>query len=393
MEDLLRIRARLPRPAGLELCARLLADRPYWDIELDDDGLGFTIPLIHGRVDEELTILEEGCRNVERMRSGLDIELDVGRSQERPSLPSPNALGPWRLIQADPGDWPEAIEPQPGPGSGKAPPASQSPMIGAQIFPGRPETGNSPSPANKMLILPPTFAFSRRQWAGEALLLTALADHLTPPPGAPETRGKAALIMESILPLAPLAAHQAGAGSISLITDEQSSPALFDLMSLNHIDAETVECLTLPFKSLSRRREDWLGHFGLIAIHLSPYICARRLKSLAGWLHPEGAIIIGGFAPGPQTAQLLRSAARAGLELAYSVNDGDWAAMKLRLIPVREALPPLTGTVVPDLVDLPPEEKDKKPEEEALDDFSPGDEPEEVYEEDSLLVEDEDDDE
>ena len=354
MEDFLRIKARLPRPAGLssiwatrrrgdesaasagpglkspanlELCARLLAERPYWDIEIDDDGLSFVIPLVPGRVDEELPVLEEACRGLERLRSGLESELDVSRSQARPTFPTPPALGPWRLLQADPGEE-------------------------------LPSSGDSTGSSGRLLILPPTFSFSHRQWAGEALLLTALADHLSPPPGAPETRGKPALIMESIPPLTPLAALQAGAGPISLITDEPSLSLWADPLAFNRQDkAETVECLTLPFKSLSRRRDDWLGRFGLIAVYLSPYLSSSRLKSLAGWLHPEGAIIISGFAPGPQTAQIMRSAARAGLELVDSVNDGDWAAMKLRLTPAREELPPLTGTVVPDLVDLPPEEE------------------------------------
>lgn len=363
MENLLCIKARLPRPAGLELCARLLAERPYWDIELDDDGLGFAIPLVHGRVDEELTVLEESCRNVERTRSALEIELEVKACQEGPSFPSPNLLGPWHLAQANSDE--RALPP------------------GADRGPA--EKRQSPFPADTFKIaIPADYSFSRRQWAGEALLLTALADHLAPPPGAPATKGQAALIMESILPLAPLAAHQAGAGPISLITDGHSAPTLTELTGLNHIEAE-IDCLTLPFKSLARR-EDWKRHFGLIAVNLSPYTSARRLKSLAGWLRPEGAIILGGFAPGPQTAQLLRSAARAGLELASSFNDGDWAAMILRLAPAREELPPLTGSVVPALVDLPPEEM-RLQDTDAADVFSTEDEDREAFDDESLMVE------
>lgn len=363
MEEFLRIRARLPRPAGLELCARILADRPYWDVELDEEGLSTIIPLIHGQVDTELTTLEEACRSVERMRNGLEIELDVGRVNESQACPAPPALGPWRLSTLDPGEQ------------------------------------EAQAPSGRELFLPPTFSFSRRLWSEEALLFTAIADHLTPPPGAPETRGKAALIVESALPLAPLAANQAGAGSISLITDEQSAPALFDLLTINLVEPGRMECLTLPFKNLSRKREDWLGHFGLIAVHLSPYLAARRLKSLARWLHPHGALIIGGFSPGAQTALLLRSAAKAGLELSYSVNDGDWAAMKLRHIPKREALPPLTGSVVPELVDLPPEEIIPAEAEEAMIEDGlelPGEngaEADEISDEDSLIVEEEEEDE
>lgn len=365
MTSLLCIKARLPRPAGLELCARLLAERPYWDIELDDDGLSFAIPLLYGRVDEELTVLEECCRNVERTRGALEIELEVKAGQEAPSFPPPGALGPWRLALAASAEpaWPPRAE------SGPAG-MRQSPFL----------------PDNFKIAIPPAFSFSRRQWAGEALLLTALADHLAPPPGAPATSGQAALIIESILPLAPLAAHQAGAGPISLITDGHSAPTLAELTGLNQIEAE-IECLTLPFKSLARR-EDWRRRFGLIAVNISPYTSARRLKSLAGWLRPEGAIIIAGFAPGPQTAQILRSAARAGLELASSINDGDWAAMILHLAPPREELPPLTGSVVPALVDLPPEEI-RMPAQDAAEGFSTEgqDGEEEAFDDESLMVE------
>lgn len=324
MSPRLLIEARLPRPAGLEMSARLLAARPYWDIELDEDGLNFALPYRPGDLNPELTVLEEACRNLERTRTGLELELKVSRlaDDSEPPIPSSPLLGgfgPWRILSA------EAEE--------------ERSSLGRYV-----------------LILPTGPMPSRRWQAGEALLLSALADHLSPPPGAPETRGWPALVLESTLPLAPSAAIVAGSGPVVLLTDEGAGSLAEELTRLNHPE-QPLEIIGTPFKSLARKRDDWAGHFGLIAVHLSPYLAARRLKTLAGWLRPEGALIVSGFNPGPQTAHLLRAAARAGLSLAGSVSEGDWAALALETAPARPELPPLTGSLVPDLVDLPPTEE------------------------------------
>lgn len=341
MTEYLGIRARLPQAAGLELSARLLAARPEWDVEAAEDGLSFAIPLVHGQVDADLSILEETCRGVERGRVFAEIELSVRRLAERPSQAAPAAAGPFRL---------QFIEPDEEP----------------------------PVPRPDRLILPRTLQASRRQWAGETLLLSAIADHLTPPPGAPETRGLPALILEAGLPLAPLAAAFGGAGEVILLSDDGSCEKAETLAALNE-KSGGLRTMTAPFKTLARKETDWPGRFGLIAIHLSPYLAARRLKTLARWLAPDGALIITGFAPGPQTAHLLRAAAKAGLGLAESITEGWWAAMKLAALPEREELPPLTGSLVPDLVEVPDEDRLENEE---------GNE--EITDEESLILDEED---
>lgn len=363
MTEYLSIKARLPKPAGLELSARLTAARPQWDIAATEDGLSFIIPLIHGRVDEDLGLLEEACQNLERLRIGLEVELEIGRVFERPESPAPAAAGPWRISLHQEGE-----KPEPG-----------------------------------LILLPPGLGASGRLWAGAALLLTALADHLTPPPGAPETRFQPVLMLENGLPLSPAAARQAQAGSLCLITDEDSALWAGEIMALNGLEEGGVEILTGPFKSLARQKPDWEGRFGLITLHLSPYLAARRFKTLANWLAPGGAVIVSGFAPGPQTAHLLRSAGKAGLCLAGSVNEDDWAAMRLEKSPPREELPPLTGTVVPDLMELPPEAADGGPEPAEAEDQSlraadegadiSDDSPDDLLDEESLIITEEDDDE
>ena len=343
MAEYLLIEARLPKQAGLlELSARLMAARPDWDIEVAEDGLSYVIPLIHGLVDEDLSALEEACRQAERNRDGLEVELWVRRVESVPSPAPPAAAGPWRIMAA-------------------------TEEAAAEGGTGR-------------ILMPPELRYSRRLWAGEALLLEALSAHFLPPPGAPETKGRPFLALEARLPAAPVAALMAGAENATLLADEETCRAAELLGRINR--QPEIRALSDPFKTLARKRADWAGHFGLIAVHLSPYLAARRLKTLASWLAPEGVMIISGFASGPQTAHLLRAAARAGLNLTGSVTEGDWAAMTLELVPQREELPPLTGSVVPDLVEPPappPEEFMEIP-----------DEDEDVTDEESLMVADDD---
>lgn len=349
MGDFLSIEARLPKAAGLELTARLLAARPEWDIEVEEGGLNFVIPLKHGQVDSDLSVLEEACGNLERGRNIEDIELSIHRIEEAPVKPTPLAAGPFRLLKvAD-------------------------------------EEENLPVPRPDRLILPASASAGSRWWAGEFLLLSGIAEYLNPPPGAPETRGKAVLILEAVLPLAPLAAAFGGAGSVTLISDDQSCEAAEQLAGLNE-KQQSLTAVSIPFRTLSRKQTDWDGRFGLIAVHLSPYLTSRRLKTLRRWLSHDGALIVSGFAPGPQTAHILRAAAKNGLDLAASTVEDEWAALKMVPLPERAELPPLTGTVVPELVEL-PEVESLGPEFESID------EAEEIPDEDSLMVEDEADEE
>lgn len=348
MSDFLQIQARLPRAAGLELSARILAARPSWDTELEDDGLSLVIPLTNGDAEEEqqeLAVLEEACRNIERTRTSFTIYLGVAHVSERPEYSVPVAAGPWRVRALAEGESPPLARPD-------------------------------------QLVLPPFLRASTRLWAGESLLLTLIAEHLTPPPGAPETRGLPALVLESVLPVAPLAAVLAGASTAFLAADDAACASAVAVAMAN-ARASAVKTFNLSFKTLIRQQTDWESHFGLIAVHLSPYLAARRLKVLRSWLRPEGSLVISGFAPGPQTAHLLRAAAKAGLYLTGSIIEGEWAAMKLEIAPEREDLPPLTGSVVPDLVDLPEEEA------RAEAGIEPEPDEEEIPDEDSLMVEEE----
>ena len=317
MSGYLCIEARLPRPAALELAARLEAARPRWDPELTEAGFRFFLPRLAGRLDGELTVLEEGCRQVERGRDWV-VSLEVTRAAGPAAARAPAALGPW-------------------------------PVAGASADSGPPE-GDTPA---DRLSLPPEAGLSGRRWAGESLLAGLLTAHFTPPPGASKTSGRPTLALAAGWSPAPLAALLAGSGPITFLAeDETTAEQARRLAELNGQAALfTVE--TSPFKTLARQNPGWAGRFGLILVHLSPYLAARRLKTLTPWLAPGGVILAAGFAPGLQTAHLLRAAGRGGLELDISDIRGDWAAVSLRPAPARPVLPPLTGSVVPALADWP----------------------------------------
>jgi hypothetical protein len=330
----LRIEAGLPRPAALELAARLEAGRPLWDIELTGAGFRFFLPLVSGSLDEDLTFLEEGCRQVERIRGDLTVTLDVTRAgePERDQADRPAALGPWPLAEA------------------------------------RTEGG---------IALPPEIRLSRARWAGESLLAGLVTAHLTPPPGAPVTRGRPVLSLAAGWSLAPLAALAAGSGPVTVLAEEETTAAR--IRRLADWNGRRLEVETGPFAG--RRQPD--RAFGLILIRLSPYLAARRLRTLARWLAPDGVILAAGFAPGLQTAHLLRSAIRAGLVLETSDLLEGWAAARLSPREAGPELPPLTGSVIPTLFDWFGEEAaepEAEPEPASPEPASP--------EPDSLMVED-----
>jgi hypothetical protein len=296
----------------LELAARLEAGRPLWDIELTGEGLRFFLPFAPGGLDRELTVLEEGCRQVERLRGDLVVALAVTRAEELDGEPParPAALGPW-------------------------------PLAGT-----RTEDG---------IALPPEFSLSRDRWAGENLLAGLAAAHLTPPPGAPSPQNRPVLSLAEGWSPAPLAALLAGCGPVTALAEEELTAAR--LRRLADWNGRRIDIETGPYRGLDRRRPEWAKTFGLILVRLSPYLAARRLRTLARWLAPDGVILAAGLAPGPQPAHLLRAAVRAGLVLESSDLLEGWAAVRLSLREADPELPPLTGSVAPALFDWPGDEE------------------------------------
>ena len=303
------------------MAARLEASRPLWDIELTEAGCGFFLPWTTGALDGELAILEEGCRQVERMREGLTVSLAVTREHETGEPASrPAALGPWLLT--------------------------------------REKSGVSEA----VIALPPELSLSQPRWAGEHLLAGLINAHLTPSPGGPATRWRPALSLAAGWSLAPLAALLAGSGPVTALAEDEVTAARISLLA--EWNGRPVKVEAGPFSGLGRLRPDWAGAFGFILARLSPYLTARRLRTLTRWLAPGGVIMAAGFAPGPQTAHLLRAAVRAGLALDSSELNAGWAAVRMSLKTPGPELPPLTGSVVPAMADCPEGQDQGKADEE-----------------------------
>ena len=318
MSGCLRIEAGLPRPAALELAARLEAGRPLWDMELTGEGLRFFLPWTPGALDVELAVLEEGCRQVERSRGDLTVALAVTRAEDPDEPPArPAALGPWPLAE---------------------------------------------SRAEEGIALPPELRLSRARWAGESLLAALATTLLTPPPGAPATRGRPVLSLAAGWSPAPLAALLAGCGPVTALAEEEVTAAR--IRRLADWNGRSIEVETGPFSGLNRRRPGWAGLFGLILVRLSPYLAARRLRTLARWLAPDGVILATGFAPGIQTARLLRAAGRAGLVLEASDILEGWAAVRLGPREPVPELPPLPWSAAPALFDWPAGDNEGRAEDE-----------------------------
>ena len=300
--------------------ARILTARPWWDPEVTEDGLRLLRPLIFGCIDQDLSLVEEACQALECRYPASDfpLSLSVTRVTQVPLAPPPPSLGPWAII----------------------------PLEGSQ----------EELPEDSALFWPPFLRPSHRLWAGAALATTMLLEHLDAPPGAPETKGGEILVLESgAPPLSLVASLAGGASQIALVADEGTCAAAQAVFMANG-RSNHLNVFHSPLKNLTalaRKQSQWENYFRTIVVHLSPYLVARYLKTLSSWLTPSGAIIVAGFTPGRETAHLLRAAARAGLALSTSIIEDDWVALKLVSSPLGQSLPPLTGSLVPDLVDVP----------------------------------------
>lgn len=324
------IRAALPQEAALELSARLGAARPDWDADLTGDGLVLYLPYDPQNSPGDLELLEQTLQNLEKSRKTLELDLIVERCGPPLTARPPRRLGPWEVyMQAGDGD------------------------------------EDQPTPAGA-LRLPAGLVASGRLWQGAALLAGAVSAYLAPPPGAPETRDGAGLFLEGQIASTPVVAIKCGLKEAILVS-ETGAEAASVLAGLNHCRAD-LEINAEPFSRLVKDHgEQWREKFNLITLNLSPYLAARRLKIAASWLRPKvGRLFITGFAPGPQTAYILRAAAKAGLALTRSSAAEPWALLELEINPF-ELIDPITlGQDELILDELPPEELARLAAEEAL---------------------------
>ncbi|MDR1656564.1 MAG: hypothetical protein LBT47_03260 [Deltaproteobacteria bacterium] len=183
------------------------------------------------------------------------------------------------------------------------------------------------------LALPQTIRLSPRLKTCYALALTAVSSFLTPPPGAPDTTGKPAMVLDECPVITALALLAAGAGPVQIVC---SDPLLSDLTrsaaSLNGFDdsLETVVSPAHPWpKALTK---SWQSAFNLITICYSPYLVNRVIREAASWLAPgQSRMIVTGIYGGSQIALMVKAASRAGLSVLETSMEGNWSVMTLSL--------------------------------------------------------------
>jgi hypothetical protein len=232
-----------------------------------------------------------------------------------------------------------AVSPPPAPASS---PPGGLPTGNPGSGPGRPPgsfrwSGGTEEPAS--LRLPGGMRFSPRRRTGMALAISLMADFLSPPPGAPDTRGLRTLVASEGPAVLPLAALKLGSGPVTFLC--AGDEARISEMELSEMNGETGRIGTLhgPLpRSLRTGGPLPERSFGLVCSALAAPLLARHLSRLARLLSPQGRIVASGLGLGPQTEAVLKAASRAGLTLAFSVTWTDSAALCLDLPRPRHAI-------------------------------------------------------
>jgi hypothetical protein len=164
---------------------------------------------------------------------------------------------------------------------------------------------------------------------------------LSPPPGAPDTRGAPTLVFDESPAIVATAARLAGSGPVSIIASEPGLARLaLDAAALNRLP-ESPRLLPMGLPPWPRPAAKALeGAFGLIVVNHCAGLVVRAIKDLASWLDPAaGRLIVAGAAVGAQSALLVKAASRAGLSLMDTSMEGDWAVLAMaRRRPARAAV-------------------------------------------------------
>ncbi|MDR0548030.1 MAG: hypothetical protein LBI10_01235 [Deltaproteobacteria bacterium] len=302
----------MPYERLLELSARLLVERPLWEPEIVwDPEKAYEDPGIYGSLElavrvnpsddsqlgptlaDDLDYFNQTLKKVAASRSiATKVELWWLPIPPVPANRAVRRLGPFRVT------------------SETTPPLDVS---------------------GRHLFLPDPLYLSPRAKNVADLALLAITERLSPPPGAPETRGFKTLIFEEGPALITAAALQGGSGPVTLVCGEaetaRSAKALVDRLN----PPDPLEMVHSPLGVLVKEKAaSFQEVFHLIIVSLSPYAVARRLKYFFDWLKPgPGRLIVTGMAAGIQTSLILKSAFKAGFSLNASATSEGFCVVNL----------------------------------------------------------------
>jgi hypothetical protein len=187
--------------------------------------------------------------------------------------------------------------------------------------------------------VPLQLKLSPRRKGEFSLLIDAIGEYLTAPPGAPDLRGQKTLIIQEGPAILPFAASKFGSGELTLICKGEETKFSLDVLNELNEPLENMILLNKPLSDVIKQsKTDFIDYFSLIVTSISPYLLAKNLKFLVPWLKSKGRIIAIGFSESSWTSTLLKTAFKLGLDLKTSVIDGDYCSIQLQKPITRNAL-------------------------------------------------------
>jgi hypothetical protein len=178
-------------------------------------------------------------------------------------------------------------------------------------------------PAGRFILVPPFLSLSARPRKELGQAVGAIADYLTPPPGAPDVRGLKSLFLLEGEPLLPFAALSYGSGEATVAFSLPRTGAL--LKVYRDLNGETlIAPREGPLNETLRNPENFSPEsFSLICVSRKAFPSAKALANLALWLKVRGRLLFTGLGVGTQTSAVLKAASKAGLLLSHSVEENE----------------------------------------------------------------------
>jgi hypothetical protein len=186
-------------------------------------------------------------------------------------------------------------------------------------------------PVRPPVLVCPAPSPSPRLKAWLDLAASALTNYLTPPPGAPRTKGAKTLIFDEAPALLAAVALSAGAGEVTAVCSPgpRAGFAMRTAGKNGFGDRLTVLQAGLP-PWPQKTTLPWVGYFDLIVINYSPYLTTKFMRAASSWLAaPNSRLVVAGLHVGQQTSLVIKAASRVGMSLLETSTSEQWTVMSL----------------------------------------------------------------
>ncbi|MFH1138148.1 MAG: 50S ribosomal protein L11 methyltransferase [Pseudomonadota bacterium] len=270
-------------PLGLtgDLAVRIMSIWPNLEIAPEENRVVFHLP-VDERLDVNISLLEEALQAFERARNLDELNI-VTRNLTGPDA-GPDRIEAGRFLILRPG----------------------RPV-------GRLDAGR------EILFLESNAAFGAGGHPSTRLMLKALEDFFSSPPGAPSREGARVLDAGTGSGILSLAAARLGAGPIRAVDiATEAVEAAARNLALNRL-TDRVEVEKLPADQAE-------GEYDLILANMTPSVLLRTVKKLVGFLAPPGVLILAGFADS-QASQVVGALTKSAMVTQKSYSNSGWSAL------------------------------------------------------------------